>query len=238
LLPICAEHNKLIPEPYKKMFNRGWQLINTVEGTTAVGIGVYVGANSKAAILEIPVTNCGYGGVALSNVFERWKHVIAAADPASASVATANQIARRFTSRPALNGHVGRDFEEHFAKLQAIIEDPSLWPDGAEKPSEAAVDRALAMLDQLAHDQVPPTRVVASAEGGVAICFVRGEKYADVEFLNTGEILGVVSNRRDRPVVWEVDQNSPGLAQASARVRDFIYTPTPAAHDPRRSRSR
>jgi hypothetical protein len=126
----------------------------------------------------------------------------------------------------------------HFEKLKAIIEDPALLPDGAESPSEAAAAWASDMLEQLARDRFPPTHVVASAEGGVAICFVHGDKYADVEFLNSGEILGVVSNRRDRPVVWEVDQNSAGLARASARVREFMHTFTPEKDDPRRPRPR
>jgi hypothetical protein len=131
---------------------------------------------------------------------------------------------------------VNQEVAVHFEKLKAITEDVALLPDGAEKPSETAIAWASDMLNQLKVDQLPPTRVVASAEGGVAICFVHGDKYADVEFLNTGEILGVVSNRRDRPVVWEVDRNSAGLARASARVREFMHTSTPEKNDPRRSR--
>jgi hypothetical protein len=138
----------------------------------------------------------------------------------------------------ATNAYAARLFDSHFAKLLAIRNEPSLCPDGAEKPSEGAIAWASAMLEQLLVDEIPPTRLVASAEGGVAICFVNGDKYADVEFLNTGEILGVVSNRRDRPVAWEVGANSSGMAGASARIRDFIYAPTPAPNDSRRARSR
>ena len=129
-------------------------------------------------------------------------------------------------------------FDHHFAKLLAVRNEPCLWPDGAERPSDGTIAWASAMLEQLLVDEFPPTRVVASAEGGVAICFVNGNKYADVEFLNTGEILGVVSNRRDRPIVWEVGPNSAGMSGASARIRDFIQTPATAANDPSGARSR
>jgi hypothetical protein len=129
-------------------------------------------------------------------------------------------------------------FDHHFAKLLAVRNEHRLWPDGAERPSDGTIAWASAMLEQLLVDEFPPTRVVASAEGGVAICFVNGNKYADVEFLNTGEILGVVSNRRDRPIAWEVGPNSAGMSGASARIRDFIQTPTTAANDSSGARSR
>jgi hypothetical protein len=138
----------------------------------------------------------------------------------------------------ATNAYAAGLFDHHFAKLEAIRNDPSLWPDDAEKPSEHATAWASAMLEQLWVDELPPTRVVASAEGGVAICFVDGNKYADVEFLNTGKILGVVSNRRDRPVAWEVGADSAGMAGASARIREFLHAPTTAANDPSGARPR
>jgi len=37
---------------------------------------------------------------------------------------------------------------------------------------------------------------VASERVEVAICFVNGDKYADVEFLNTGEIVGATKRYR------------------------------------------
>ena len=138
----------------------------------------------------------------------------------------------------ATHEYAGGVFDQHFAKLLAVRNDSSLLPDGAEKPSNYAIALASAMIEQLFVDELPPTRVVASAEGGVAICFVNGNKYADVEFLNTGKILGVVSNRRDKPVAWEVGPHSAGMSSASARIRDFIYTPTTSPNDASRPRSR
>jgi hypothetical protein len=117
------------------------------------------------------------------------------------------------------------EFSNHFAKLRAIGNEKSLWPVGAEAPSAFAEMWARITLQQLEVDRFLPTRVTASAEGGIAICFVDGEKYADLEFLNTGEILGVISNRRDRPVAWEIKHSSRELARAAARIRQFFNAP-------------
>lgn len=119
-----------------------------------------------------------------------------------------------------------RKFADHFAKLRGIGIEKSLWPEGAEAPSAFAQMWARIALQQFRSDRFPPTRVTASAEGGIAICFVDGEKYADVEFLNAGDILGVVSNRRDRPLAWEIKHSSRSLARAAARIREFFNAPT------------
>lgn len=91
-----------------------------------------------------------------------------------------------------------------------------------EAPTRLAIEYAKAILEELQRIELVPDRVVESAEGGVAIYFVSGNKYSDLECLNTGEILGVTSNRKDRPVAWEVDKSPHGIARAAARIRKFL----------------
>ncbi len=131
-----------------------------------------------------------------------------------------------------------QDFAIHFGKLRAIERDQSLWPEDAEAPNPNALYWAKMVLRRLADDMFLPTRVVASAEGGVAICFVKGDKYADVECLNAGMILGVLSNRRDRPAVWEVEPSPSGIARASSRIRLFLNSQAPGANVPGESGNR
>src|SRR6266571_595063 len=100
------------------------------------------------------------------------------------------------------------DFAIHFAKLRALPIDRSLWLDGVEAPRELTVVWALLALQETQAQNVLPTRVVASAEGGIAICFVEGNKYSDIECLNSGVILGVLSNQHDCPIVWEIEQSA------------------------------
>src|SRR5215469_10227614 len=130
----------------------------------------------------------------------------------------------------ATNEYADRGFEHQFAKLQSLTKDRSLTQENVEMPTLLSQSWARVMLETLQFHNFPPTRVVSSAEGGIAICFVSGDKCADVEFLNSGEILGVVANRRDRPLAWEVEQSSRGLTRAAIRIREFIDTPAPRAH--------
>lgn len=125
------------------------------------------------------------------------------------------------------------EFDAHIAKLAQVAITPELWPDRTEAPSEYAVDLAMIVIDQLRWDDVLPTRVVASAEGGVAICFVNDNKYADFECLNTGEILAVTSNRRDRPVAWKVAPSTSEIARASDRIRMFLDAPATGSNGPK-----
>ena len=56
----------------------------------------------------------------------------------------------------------------------------------------------------LASESAPtPVRVCASVEGGVGIVFQRGSRYADVEFLNDGSIVGGASDGGGRVDVAE-----------------------------------
>ena len=115
-------------------------------------------------------------------------------------------------------------FDLHFSKLRRLVVEPSLWPDQADPPTEFAMTWAQLVLQQLQGDNLLPTRAVASAEGGIGICFVDGTKYADIECLNSGVILGVISNKSARPIVWEIEQDPRGLTQASQRIREFFVS--------------
>src|SRR5262249_7877707 len=57
-----------------------------------------------------------------------------------------------------------------------------------------------------------PDRIAASAEGGIAFVLARGGKYADLECLNTGEILAVTCDRGGEPEVWAVDPTTISAA--------------------------
>ena len=88
---------------------------------------------------------------------------------------------------------------------------------GADPPSDAAISLARAALFALWEEHLPPSAVVASAEGGVGIIFVWPGRYADIEFLNDGDIL--VSSYRDvEPCA--VEQVANGL-RAVATIREF-----------------
>lgn len=122
-------------------------------------------------------------------------------------------------------------FDAHFSKLKALATDHSLWADAEAPPSDFASQWARLVIQQLETESFQPARIVASAEGGIAVCFVDGNKYGDIECLNSGAILGVISNKRDRPIVWEVEQDARGVARATTRIRNFIIGYETSAND-------
>lgn len=87
-------------------------------------------------------------------------------------------------SRADAATHEKSKFAAYFAKVQALAVDQDLWIDGAEPPNLFALRWAAAFIQQLENDDFLPTGVVASAEGGIGIYFIDGNKYADLECLN------------------------------------------------------
>jgi len=116
-------------------------------------------------------------------------------------------------------------FPVHYAKLWKIAEKASLRPNNEESPSDESIIWSYLVIQQFEAIGIPPSQVVASAEGGTAVCFVAGNKYADIESLNSGTLLGVISDKRNRPNVWEVEQSTRGIAQAALRICNFLNAP-------------
>jgi hypothetical protein len=115
-----------------------------------------------------------------------------------------------------------RQFISHILKLAEISSNKLQLSEGTEEPSKIAIQIANLVIKQLEKSEFPPAEIVPSAEGGVAFCFIDGDRYADIECLNSGEILGVTTNRRDRPSVWEIQLNQSEIARATERIRSFI----------------
>jgi len=146
----------------------------------------------------------------------------------SATVDDRTWAGREHESAPAVTiryivpGSLKDHFEEHFLKLKDLANNSSLWPRGADQPLSGAMGQAHGILEILRSSSVLPTRIVASGEGGIAICFIHGDNYADIECLNSGEILGITSNRHDRPVAWEIRPSVNGVVEGVYRIQRFL----------------
>ncbi len=148
------------------------------------------------------------------------------------TVASGNTLVH-WPSRPISRGarattanYVSLQWGERFAKLVAKLDilerNENLTPAGCPAPDYRAVGLARIVLTRFHQIEAPPDKIVATADGGVAICFMDGDKYSDIECSNEGGLLGVTTNRRDRPTVWEIDQNPSGVDNACARIKNFI----------------
>ncbi len=90
---------------------------------------------------------------------------------------------------------------------------------GADAPSETSRTVAARILGLLESVAFPPARIVPSAEGGVGFCFAEGDRYADIECLNSGEILGAIYRGREEPKVWELEGTEQSIKQAIQQLR-------------------
>jgi hypothetical protein len=115
------------------------------------------------------------------------------------------------------------EFAPFFAKLDEIDVNDRLWPENADRPTNEALAGAKVVLQKFREFDLLPSSVVASAEGGVAICFINNDKYSDIECLNSGEILGVNSNRRDIPIAWEIGLSDHAIEVSVSQIRDFLH---------------
>ena len=88
-------------------------------------------------------------------------------------------------------------------------------------PSTEAVDLARQIYLELDTEGLLPNRIIASGEGGIAFCFMRGDGYADIELLNSGECLATIEDRTsDHLEVWEFDAED--VADTIDRIEDFL----------------
>lgn len=93
---------------------------------------------------------------------------------------------------------------------------------GAPTPNDASIGNAIRVLKILESLHLDPAGVLPSAEGGVGICFVRGDRYADIECSNEGEVLGVYYAGQQMPILIETNGTDASVAAALSQIRDHI----------------
>lgn len=65
-----------------------------------------------------------------------------------------------------------------------------------------------------------PTRIIPSADGGVTITFYAGDRYADIECFNSGEILAMTKRGSERADIWPVRLER--ISDSLGRIDEFI----------------
>ncbi len=93
---------------------------------------------------------------------------------------------------------------------------------GAPPPNATAARNISRILKLLSPFEIGAAQILPSAEGGLAICFVRGNRYADIECSNNGDFVGVRYVGRDLPAVIEIQGTEASLQAALEEVRNHI----------------
>lgn len=111
-------------------------------------------------------------------------------------------------------------FETRLAQLRAVQENWDSY--GAPAPNAASIESARHVLDLMDLNDLIPTQILPSAEGGIGICFVKGDRYADIECSNDGEILGVYYTGKEMPRLLETDSTDSSVKNAIQKIRDHL----------------
>ncbi len=98
---------------------------------------------------------------------------------------------------------------------------PPEWPEETvEAPSEHASKSADCALRLLAEHGLEPSWMLPSLEGGVCIAFALDDRYAEIQFLNSGEI--AIARSRGFDNVSEILPSGSGLGTAVQPIRAFL----------------
>ena len=114
-------------------------------------------------------------------------------------------------------------FNKAQSQLFSLFELKSNWDSyGAPAPSEVAVENAVRILEHMRPFDLTVASMVPSAEGGIGFCFVKDDRYADIECSNDGEIIGVRYVGMQTPVLIETDGTDASIETALQQIRDHI----------------
>ena len=86
-------------------------------------------------------------------------------------------------------------------------------------PNELSENNAKTVLEKMKELEIIPKYMEPTVEEGISISFKNEDKYADIECFNSGEILGIISDKNGE-FVWNV--KDLGLIQSILKIKEFI----------------
>jgi hypothetical protein len=110
-----------------------------------------------------------------------------------------------------------------FSRIAELAGLKSNWDSyGAPAPNQTAVGNSIRVLTLMAPFDLSAANIMASAEGGIGFCFTNGNRYADIELSNDGQIIGVHYIGMAAPVLIESDGTDDSIKQALAQIRNHV----------------
>lgn len=93
---------------------------------------------------------------------------------------------------------------------------------GALAPNATAIDNARRVAEWLMQNERALDRVVASAEGGVAVYVKNGPRYGSAECLNDGSVVCGASDRQGNVKTWESTACEGDVGSAIRELLGFV----------------
>jgi hypothetical protein len=92
----------------------------------------------------------------------------------------------------------------------------------SQPPSTAATRSAVNFLRKLYDGPLLPSSIVPSAEGGVALYFLSGDRNAYAEFRNSGELVLALYDHETDPIVRELSSSDADEFRAIELLRSYF----------------
>ena len=108
-------------------------------------------------------------------------------------------------------------------KLAIVRSYPDDWDTyGAPGPALNTGTATERLLKRAFAVKVIPDSIVASAEGGIATYFFKGDKSAYVEYRNSGEAVAVMYGQTDDPIVREIDDGEAATEEVVQTISEYL----------------
>lgn len=111
--------------------------------------------------------------------------------------------------------------EDALRRVDRLRSMPLNWDaGGAASPNTRSIGQASEVIVQLARMNLRPAFIDPSTDEGVCVSFRSGNRYADIECFNSGDILAATSLDDGETEVWNVPRHD--LGETLRRIQRFI----------------
>ena len=118
---------------------------------------------------------------------------------------------------------IARVYQELRSSLDACATLVDNWDSyGAAKPARHSIEAADRFLQKLFAELFMPSRVVPSAEGGIAVYFNSDNRTAYLEYRNSREVILAMFDDHSDPIIVELTENDADESRAVSLIRSYI----------------
>jgi hypothetical protein len=93
---------------------------------------------------------------------------------------------------------------------------------GSAAPNRDAIRNAEGVINILHQKGYEAHRISPSADEGIAISFLKGERYAFIECYNDGDIAAAVFQKQGEPVTWDCGGSDSELTETIERIFEYL----------------
>lgn len=110
-----------------------------------------------------------------------------------------------------------------FTELEILSKLDDNWDSyNAPKPNQLSINNVEHLLSSFIEENYPPHSILPSVEGGISLIFKNNELYVEIECDNDGDIIACYSNRKDEPLIWDIETGEENILQTIQKIRSLL----------------